>query len=91
MPTSIESRSSGFDSGRVLWTKEQRALVVALLDEIIPAFSDGRFPSAATLPVLDYLVERSGDVEGFAALLKQGVEVARTTAEAGFDGPRSLS
>jgi hypothetical protein len=58
-----------------------RTVLVRLLDEIIPASTDGRFPSAVSLPVVEFLAEQTDASRDFAKLMKHGLEVARHLLE----------
>ena len=44
-----------------LWSDAERALLDALLDQVIPASADGRMPAAGALGVADFIAAKLGD------------------------------
>ena len=71
------------DTPKFLWRADQLELLHRLLDEIIPGSEERNIPSAGSVPVAEYLAERSADVDGLGGLLTRGLEVAHTLAAAG--------
>ena len=64
------------------WSEAEGRLLVALLDEIVPASADGRVPAAGALGVSDFLAQKTADDPALAALLREAVTRAAALAEA---------
>ena len=64
------------------WNQAERRLLNGLLDEIVPASTDGRVPAAGRLGVADFLARRASDEPALAASLRTVLTRAATLVEA---------
>ena len=52
------------------WSEPEGRLLAALLDEIVPASTDGRVPAAGALGITEFLASRAADAPELATLLR---------------------
>ena len=64
------------------WSEAERRLLVALLDEIVPAGTDGRVPAAGALGVADFVGQKAAEDAALAASLRRALAHAEALAEA---------
>jgi len=51
------------------WTEQERALIDDVLDELLPATPDGKFPAGSAVPIVAFLLARLGDTPELALAL----------------------
>ncbi len=74
------------------WNKDDRILLCALLDTIIPPDAEGRLPAASALDIPEFIEQRIQDTPGLAALLAQGLnKTVRLVEDRGRDDFQALS
>lgn len=66
---------------QIEWNENQRALLNGLLEEIIPASSDGRIPSAGSHHVADFIIEKTREIPGLDELFSRGMLTMQSTTE----------